>query len=166
VADLAVAIAGELGLDEYEQTGLRVAGNLHDIGKIAVPSEILTKPGRLSVLEYEVVKTHVAQGYDVLRRVEFSWPVAEAVLQHHERLDGSGYPNGLKGPQISRQGRILAVADVVEAMASHRPYRPGLGVEAALEEINRGAGRLFDAEVVGACNRLFRDRGYSLPGPG
>ena len=166
VANLAVAIGRELGMDEHQQTGLRLAGNLHDIGKIAVPAEILSKPGRLTPLEYEVVKTHVMQGYDVLRRVDFSWPVASAVLQHHERLDGSGYPQGLKGEDITREGRILAVADVVEAMSSHRPYRAGKGVEASLREIESGAGTAYDPEVVKACTRLFRERDYALPGDG
>ncbi len=165
VADLSAAIAQEMGLDENTQRGLRVAGALHDVGKIAVPSEILTKPGRLSTTEFALVKGHAAQGYAVLRNIAFPWPVAEVAHQHHERLDGSGYPQGLSGKAIVLEARITAVADVIEAMSSHRPYRPGHGVEAALDEVIRGRDRLFDADVVDACTRLFRERGYRMPDP-
>ena len=163
VADLAVAIAVEMGLSRDVQTGLRVMGELHDVGKIAVPAEILSKPGRLTPVEFEIVKNHAQQGYDILKLVDFPWPVAEGVYQHHERLDGSGYPLGLKGDQIGMEGRILSVADTVEAMASHRPYRAGLGLDVALQEIEKGAGAAFDPAVVKACVRVFREKGYQLP---
>jgi PAS domain S-box-containing protein len=166
VADLSVAIAAELGLSHDLQTGLRVMGELHDVGKIAVPAEILAKPGKLTPVEFEIVKNHAQQGYDILKLVDFPWPVADGVYQHHERLDGSGYPTGLKGDQIGIEGRILAVADTVEAMASHRPYRAGLGLDVALQEIERGAGTTYDAAVVKACIKVFREGGYQLPDPG
>ena len=131
--------------------GLRVAGYLHDIGKITIPSEILSKPGKLSAIEFQLIQGHAQASYDVLKDVEFPWPVAEVALQHHERMDGSGYPQGLKGEAILLEARIMAVADVVEAMSSHRPYRPGLGIEAALAEIERGRGTAYDA---GGCRCL------------
>ncbi len=163
VAEISVAIAAELGWDERRIEGLRIAGYVHDIGKITVPSEILAKPGKLSAAEFSLIKGHPQAGYDVLRTVEFPWPVADMVLQHHERIDGSGYPQGLKGEAILPEARILAVADVVEAMGSHRPYRPGLGIEKALAEIERGRGTAYDAGVADACLRIFRDKGFSLP---
>jgi len=163
VAQIAVAIGAELGLDENRLEGLRVTGYLHDIGKMTIPSEILSKPTRLSAIEMQLVKGHAQAGYEVLKNVEFPWPVAEATLQHHERMDGSGYPRGLKGEAILLEARILAVADVLEAMSSHRPYRPGLGIDKALEEIERGCGTLYDAGVVAASLRLFREKGYVLP---
>lgn len=163
VAEIAVAIGKEMGLDEYELEGLRVAGYLHDIGKINIPSEILSKPGKLTELEYEIIKGHPQSGYNALKDVDFPWPVAQVALQHHERINGSGYPQGLKGDEIILQARITAVADVVEAMGSHRPYRPGLGLEPALKEIERGSGTLYDPIVTDACLRLFREKGYSLP---
>jgi PAS domain S-box-containing protein len=163
VAEIAVAIGAELGLDERQQQGLRVAGYLHDVGKIVIPSEILSKPGKLSVIEFQLVQGHAQAGYDVLKAVEFPWPVAQVALQHHERMDGSGYPQGLKGAAILLEARIMAVADVVEAMSSHRPYRPGLGIESTLSEIERGRGSIYDAEVAGACLRLFRENRYQLP---
>jgi PAS domain S-box-containing protein len=163
VAEIAVAIGAELGFDEDRQEGLHVAGHLHDVGKINIPSEILSKPGRLSAIEYQLVQGHVQASYDVLKGVAFPWPVAQVALQHHERMDGSGYPQGLKGESILFEARIVAVADVVEAMSSHRPYRPGLGIEKALAEIERGNGRLFDANVADACLRLFREKCYQLP---
>ena len=163
VADIAVAIGAELGLDAHRQEGLRVAGHLHDVGKITVPAEILAKPGKLTAIEFQLIKGHAQAGYDVLKSVEFPWPVAEIALQHHERVDGSGYPQGLKGEAILLESRIMAVADVVEAMSSHRPYRPGLGVEEALIEIERGRGNAYDAVVTDACLRLFREQGYQLP---
>jgi putative nucleotidyltransferase with HDIG domain len=162
VASLACAIAEEMGLPADTVDGIRVAGILHDIGKIAVPAEILTKPGKLSELEFGVVKTHAETSYEILKEIEFQWPVAEIVYQHHERCDGSGYPRGLKGDEILLEVRILSVADVVEAMSSHRPYRPALELEAALEEVERGCGTLYDPEVCGACLRLFHERGYVL----
>lgn len=163
VGDLAAAIGGELGLGEHVVKGLRLTGHVHDIGKISAPAEILAKPGILTTGEFQLIKTHCQSGYDVLKRVDFPWPVAEVILQHHERMDGSGYPRGLKGDDILLESRIISVADVVEAMANHRPYRAGLGLEAALAEIERGAGVLYDAGVCAACLTLFRERGYELP---
>ena len=162
VGDLAAAIGAELGFDERRQQGLRIAGYLHDIGKIAAPAEILAKPGRLSPVEFELIKGHCAKGYEILSTVDFPWPVALVALQHHERMDGSGYPQGLKGEQITLKARIVAVADVVEAMSSHRPYRPARGIEKALAEIERGKGTAFDADVTDACLRLFRQKGYEI----
>lgn len=162
VGDIAAAIAAEMGLPEFLQNGLKVAGAVHDVGKIMVPAEILTKPGRLTANEYALVKEHAEQGYEVLKAVKFPWPVAEVAGQHHERLDGSGYPKGLKGDEIILEARIVAVADVMESMAGHRPYRPALGIDKALAEIEANAGRLYDAEVVAACSRLFRERGYHI----
>ena len=163
VAAIAVAIGAELGYDARSQEGLRVAGYLHDVGKITIPAEILSKPGSLSPIEYEMIKGHSRASYEVLKEVEFPWPVAEIDLQHHERMDGSGYPRGLKGDAILPEARIMAVADVVEAMSSHRPYRASLGIEAALEEIVRGRATAYDAVVADACLRLFREKGYCLP---
>lgn len=157
VAELAVAIAQELGLSAEEQRGLRIAGLVHDVGKIVVPSEILSKPGRLSQLEMEMVRVHPEAGFNVLRGIDFPWPVAEVVHQHHERLDGSGYPQGLTGDEILLGARILAVADVVEAISSHRPYRAALGIEAALAEVEAGRGELYDPQVVDACLAVFRN---------
>ena len=163
VAEIAVAIGAELGFDAHRQEGLRVAGHLHDIGKITIPSEILSKPGKLSAIEFRLIQGHAQASYDVLKGVEFPWPVAQVALQHHERMDGSGYPQGLKGEAILLEARIMAVADVVEAMSSHRPYRPGLGIDKALAEIERGRGTAYDADVADACLRLFRERRYQLP---
>ena len=137
-----------------------MAGNLHDVGKIAVPSDILTKPGRLSETEFTLIQAHAQIGYDILAGIDFPTQVAEVTRQHHERLDGSGYPRGLVGDQILPEARILAVADVVEAMMSHRPYRPSLGLEQALAEIEQGRGRLYDPAPVDACLRLFREEGF------
>ena len=162
IGELAAAIAAEMGLDEDMQRGLRVAGAVHDVGKIMVPSEILSKPGRLSSVEYELIKQHAEQGYQILKDVAFPWPVAEVARQHHERIDGSGYPRGLKGTEIIIEARITTVADVVESMSSHRPYRPMLGVDLALQEIERGAGASYDADVAAACLRLFREKGYVI----
>jgi HD-GYP domain-containing protein (c-di-GMP phosphodiesterase class II) len=142
--------------------GLRVAGFLHDIGKIRVPSEILSKSGKLSQAELELVRVHPQASYDVLKGVEFPWPIAEIALQHHERMDGSGYPRGLKGDAIRMEARIIAVADVIEAMSLRRPYRDGLGIEQALAEIERGRGRAYDSDVVDACIRLFREKNFQL----
>jgi PAS domain S-box-containing protein/putative nucleotidyltransferase with HDIG domain len=163
VAELSVAISTELGFDANRQQGMRVAGYLHDIGKITIPAEILSKPGKLSEVEYTLIKQHARSGYDVLKDVEFPWPVAEVALQHHERIDGSGYPQGLKGNEIAFEARILAVADTVESMSTHRPYRPALGIEKALEEIERGRGIIYDQLVVDACVKLFRDKNYTIP---
>jgi len=163
VAELAVAIGAELGFDTHRQEGLRVAGHLHDVGKMAVPVELLVKPTRLSAAEFELVKAHPQAGYEILKDVEFPWPVAQVALQHHERVDGGGYPQGLQGNAILLEARIVAVADVVESMASHRPYRPGLGIDKALAEIERGRGSAYDAQVVDACLRLFCGKGYVIP---
>jgi PAS domain S-box-containing protein/putative nucleotidyltransferase with HDIG domain len=161
VAQLAAAVAEEMGgFGEHDIEGIRVAAYLHDLGKIAVPAEILSKPGKINSHEFGIIKSHPRVGFDVLKEIDFIWPVAEATLQHHERLDGSGYPRGLKGEQIIPQARIIAVADVVEAMASHRPYRPALSINEALEEIMRGSGRSFDAAVVSVCVRLFLVKGF------
>jgi PAS domain S-box-containing protein len=163
VAEIAVAIGREFGFDDRRLEGLRVAGYLHDVGKMTIPSEILSKPGRLSAIEFQLIQGHAKASYDVLKDVEFPWPVAQVVLQHHERMDGSGYPQGLKGEAIMLEARIMAVSDVVEAMSSHRPYRPGLGIEKALAEIERGRGTAYDTEAADACLRLFRDKGYVVP---
>ena len=155
VARLACAIAREMRLPDEQIDGIRAAGLVHDIGKIAVPAEILAKPARLNPLEYSLIQTHPQRAYDILERIDFPWPIAEIVLQHHERMDGSGYPRGLKGDEILLEARIIAVADVVEAMASHRPYRPARGIDAALEEIKKNKGRLYDPDVVDACLAVF-----------
>jgi PAS domain S-box-containing protein len=164
VAQIAVAIGAELGFDERRQEGLQVAGYLHDVGKMTIPAEILSKPGKLSAIELQLIQGHAQAGYDVLKGVEFPWPVAQVALQHHERMDGSGYPQGLEGEAILLEARIMAVADVVEAMSSFRPYRPGLGINKALAEIERGRGSLYDPVVTDACLRLFREKGYAIPG--
>jgi|GEM_PF-638456 len=163
VTSLAEAIAAEMDLDEAIREGLTMAGEVHDIGKIAVPAEILSKPSTLTEMEFKLVKQHPTVGHRLVGTIAFERPVAEIVLQHHERLDGSGYPGGLKGDEILLEARILTVADVVEAMASHRPYRPALGLEAALAEVHGGAGTLYDADVVAACDRVF-DAGFSFEG--
>jgi HD-GYP domain-containing protein (c-di-GMP phosphodiesterase class II) len=151
-----------MGLPEEQMQAIHLAGLVHDLGKIRIPAEILSKPSRLNEIEYSLIKMHPQAGYDILKEVDFSWPIAEMVLQHHERMDGSGYPQGLKGEEILLGARILVVADVVEAMSSHRPYRPGLGVDAALAEINRGRGTQYDPQVVDASVALFRERGYAI----
>jgi len=163
VAAIAAAIGSALGLEVQHVEGLKVAGLLHDIGKITIPAEILSKPGKLSALEFKLIQVHPQTGYEVLKSVQFPWPVADAVWQHHERLDGSGYPQGLKGDAILLDARILAVADVVEAMSSYRPYRPGLGIDKALAEIERGRGSIYDAAVADACLKLFRDNAFTIP---
>lgn len=163
VAELAVAIAGEMGLPDEQVQGIRFAGELHDLGKIQLPAEILSKPAQLTEFEYELIKAHPQAGYEILKSINFPWPIAQMVRQHHERIDGSGYPQGLKGDEIMLEARILAVADVVEAMNAHRPYRPGLGLEASLEEIKNGRGVRYDPQVVDACLKLFQERNYKLP---
>ena len=162
VAELAVAVARELGLAPAEVEGLRLAALIHDIGKIAVPAEILAKPGRLSVVEFNLIREHARAGYEILAEIDFDAPVAEIVLQHHERLDGSGYPAALAGEAILPAARVLAVADVVEAMSSHRPYRPALGMAAALAEVREGAGARYDAEVAAACLRVVEEQGFAF----
>jgi putative nucleotidyltransferase with HDIG domain len=155
VAELAKAIALELGLGEECAETVRLAGLIHDIGKIYVPAEILSKPGRLNATEFSLIRLHPEVGYDILKRVDFPWPLAPIVLQHHEHMDGSGYPKGLRSEEILIEARILAVADVVEAMASHRPYRPALGLERALLQVSTHAGTRYDERVVDACLALF-----------
>ncbi len=162
VGNLAAAIAAEMGLDERSAESLRVCGYLHDVGKLGVPAEILVKPTRLSAIEMDLIRGHAEKGYEMLRTVDFPGGIAETVRQHHERLDGSGYPHGVRADRIPLPSRVLAVADVVEAMISHRPYRPARGLDVALAEIREGAGTRFDADVVAACVRLFRERAYAL----
>ena len=163
VAELAKAIALQMGLPEEEIHGIYLASVIHDLGKISIPAEILSKPGKLSQLEYEIIQIHPQAGYDILKQIEFPWPIAQMVWQHHERPDGSGYPKGLKDEDILTGAKIIAVADTVEAMSSHRPYRPGLGIEAALGEIEQHRGTRYGAEVVDACLKLFRKQNYKLP---
>lgn len=162
VTQLACAIAKQIGLFGEKLQGIRIAGVLHDIGKVNVPAEILTKPGHLTETEFPLIKTHTQVGHDVVETIDFPWPIAQIVLQHHERMDGSGYPAGLSGEDILLEARILAVADVVEAMASHRPYRPALGLDKALEEISQHRGVLYDPEVVDACLKLFAEKGFAF----
>jgi HD-GYP domain-containing protein (c-di-GMP phosphodiesterase class II) len=161
-AELACAIAEEMELSQDKIDGIRMAGAIHDIGKLSIPSELLTKPTKLSNLEFSLIKEHPSSGYEMLKDVESPWPLAQVVYQHHERMDGTGYPRKLKGDEILLEARILAVSDVVEAMASHRPYRPSIGLEAALQEIEKNRGILYDCAVVDACLRLFRQKGYQL----
>ena len=162
VARLALALAQATALAPDRTEGLRVASLIHDIGKIVVPAEILSRPGKISSYEMDMIKVHPQAGHDILSKIDFPWPVAQIVLQHHERLDGSGYPQGLQGPDILPEAKILAVADVVEAMASHRPYRPTLGIDQALAEVTRNKGSLYDPEIVDACVKLFTEKGFHL----
>ncbi|HWR69938.1 MAG TPA: PAS domain S-box protein, partial [Dehalococcoidia bacterium] len=165
-SQLSCAIAQGMGLPAEQVQVVRIAALLHDLGKIAVPTEVLSKPGRLSEIEFSMIKTHCQVGYDILKTVDFPWPIADIVRQHHERLDGSGYPYGLRDKDIVLEARILGVADVVEAMTSHRPYRPALGIEKALEEISRNSGRLYDADTVQACLELFNVKGFAFENTG
>ena len=160
---MAVAIAVDLGLNQRDVDGLRLAAKVHDIGKLAIPSQVLNKPSHLRPTEFALIKEHAQAGSDIVRGIDFPWPVADVILQHHERVDGSGYPAGLVGDEILLGARIIAVADVVEAMSSHRPYRASLGITAALSEIERGRGTLYDAEVVDVCLRRFREDGWRFP---
>jgi PAS domain S-box-containing protein len=162
-ANLACAIATEMGLPQDKIEGIRMAGSIHDIGKLSIPAEILSKPTRLTDIEFSLIKEHSRIGYEMLKDVESPWPLAQIVYQHHERMDGSGYPRNLKGDEIIMEARIMAVADVVEAMASHRPYRPGLGIDAALMEIEKNKGIFYDNTVADACLKLFREKSYKLP---
>ena len=164
VADLSAAIAGELKLPVEHVKYIRIAALIHDIGKIYIPSDILSKPGKLRDMEMQLIRIHAQGSYDILINIEFPWPIAKIAWQHHERLDGSGYPNGLTGDHILLEAKIIAVADVVEAMSSYRPYRPALGIEKALEEISQNRGILYDPAVVDACLKLFITNGYKLEG--
>jgi PAS domain S-box-containing protein/putative nucleotidyltransferase with HDIG domain len=162
--DLARAIAAEMGLSQDKIEAIRMAGPIHDIGKLSVPAEILSKPTKLTNIAFALIKEHARTGFEMLKDVKSPWPLAEIVYQHHERMDGSGYPRNLKGDDILIEARILAIADVVESMASHRPYRPTLGIKAALEEIEKNKGVLYDADAVDACLKLFREKGFQLEG--
>jgi len=162
VTKLAFAIGKRLKLSADRMEGLRLSGELHDVGKIHVPAEILSKPGEISEAEHNIIKTHPQVGHDILKTIEFPWPVAQIVLQHHERWDGSGYPFGLRGEEILLEARILAVADVIEAMATHRPYRPALSIEEALEEVRKNRAKLYDPRVVDACLQVFREEKFTF----
>jgi PAS domain S-box-containing protein len=161
-AALARTVATEMGLPQDKIDAIRMAGSIHDIGKLSIPAEILSKPTKLSEIEFSLIKEHARQGFEILKGVESSWPLADIVYQHHERMDGSGYPRHLQGDDIIMEARILAVADVVEAMASHRPYRPGLGIDIALNEIEKNSGIFYDNTVADSCLRLFREKGFKL----
>jgi len=162
VTQLARAIGKEMRLSEEHINGLHFAGIIHDLGKIQIPAEILSKPGRISKTEFDMVKNHPRVGYAILKEMDFPWPIAQIVLEHHERMDGSGYPQGLSGEDIILEARILGLADVVEAMSSHRPYRPALGIDKALEEISKNRGTLYDSRVVDACTKLFIEKGFKF----
>ena len=164
VAELAKAIAWELELPESQIECIYMAAAIHDIGKISLPAEILVKPIPLSNIEISLIQAHAEAGYDILKGIEFPWAIADIVLQHHERMDGSGYPLGLAGDDIVFEARIICVADVVETMASHRPYRPSIGMDKALEEIADNRGILYDPRVVDACLKLFRENGFEFQG--
>jgi len=162
VAGLAGAMAKEMGFSNDQAQGIRLAGMIHDLGKISVPTDILTKPTRLTDIEFALIKSHSQVGYDILKEIEFPWPIARMVHQHHEKMDGSGYPLGLSGEDILPGARILCIADVVEAMASHRPYRPALGLEKAMEEISANSGKRYDPEAAKVCLRLIGKEGFTL----
>jgi PAS domain S-box-containing protein len=162
VANLARAIATEMGLTRDQLDGVRIAGVIHDLGKISIPVEILSKPGKLSAIELKLIQTHVLTGYNILKDIDFAWPIAQMVFQHHERLDGSGYPRGLKDGEILCEAKILAVADVIEAIASHRPYRPAFGIDIALDEIEKNRGLLYYPDVVDTCLKLFREKEFKF----
>jgi len=162
VSNIAVAIAKELNLSSSQIEGINLGSLIHDIGKIYIPAEILSRPGKLTDIEFELIKTHPQVGYDIIKDVDYPWPIAEMILQHHERIDGSGYPNGVKSDKICLEAKIIAVADVVEAMASHRPYRAKLGIDKALGEIERGMGLVYDERVSRACIKIFKETGFAL----
>jgi PAS domain S-box-containing protein len=162
VSSLARSIGQEMNLSKDGVDNIRMAGSIHDIGKMSIPTEILTKPSGLMDVEMALIRVHPQSGYDIIQKAELPYPIAEIVLQHHERLDGSGYPRGLKGEEILREAKIIAVADVVEAIASHRPYRPAFGIGMALEEIEKNRGILYDGEAVNACAQLFRDNRFQF----
>jgi PAS domain S-box-containing protein len=162
VSQLAVAVAKELNLSQDKVEGIRIASLIHDIGKIGIPTEILSKPIKLTDIEFGLIKGHSQTGYDILKSIDFSYPIANIVLQNHERLNGSGYPNNLKGDKILLEAKIIGVADVVEAMSSHRPYRPALGIDKALEEISQNKGILYDPKIVDVCIKLFKEKGFKF----
>ena len=162
VARLSWAIAKEISLPEEQIEGIHMAAIIHDVGKINVPAEILSKPSRLMETELALIKVHSQAGYEIVKEIEFPWPIAEVILQHHERIDGSGYPQGFSGKDILIEAKILAVADVVEAMSSNRPYRPALGIDKALKEISQNRGILYDPKVVDACLKLFREKRFTF----
>lgn len=162
VTQIASGIALELGFSAQQRDGIRMGGLVHDLGKISVPAEILSKPGRLTAMEFGIIKEHPRIGYEILKDIEFPSPVSQMVLQHHERINGSGYPFGIAGDEIIKEARILAVADVVEAMASHRPYRPALGIDLALDEITKNRGILYDSDVVDACLSFVNEKGFDF----
>ena len=162
VANLSVVVAKELGLNDDQIQSLQMAGIIHDVGKISVPAEILSKPTKLTDIEFSLIKSHAQSGYDILKDIEFPWPIARMVVEHHERVDGSGYPNGLTGDKLLIESKILTVADVVESMSSYRPYRPSLGIDKALGEISTYKGVFYDPVVVDACIRLFHEKDYKI----
>lgn len=162
VSQLSSAIARQMNLPSDQVEGIYMAAALHDIGKISVPAEILSKPGHLNEIEMNMLRTHPEVGYNILKRIDFPWPLAKIVLQHHERIDGSGYPNKLKDDDILLEAKIIGVADVVEAMSSHRPYRPALGIDKALEEISQNRGILYNPEIVDTCLKLFKEKGFEF----
>ena len=162
VSELATAIAREMKLTVDRIEGIRIASLIHDIGKVSIPAEILSNPIKLNEIESSLIKDHSQIGYDILKTIDFPWPVAQIIIQHHEKLDGSGYPQGLKGNKILLEAKIIGVADVVEAMSSHRPYRPTLGIDKALEEISQNRGILYDPEVVDTCLKLFREKKFKF----
>ncbi len=162
VGKLSCAIAREMGLSAERVEAIQMAADIHDVGKIYIPAEILSKPGQLTEIEYSIIKTHSQVGYDILKSIEFPWPIAEIVYQHHERMNGTGYPNGLSGENILLEARIMCVADVVEAMSSHRPYRPAHGIDKALDEILKNRGVFYDSHVVDTCIKLFKEKQFSF----
>ena len=164
VALLSITLGRAEGLQEQDLQDLGLCAMLHDVGKVCVPAEILSKPGKLSQYEFSLIKDHPKVGYEILERIEFPWPVTKAILQHHERINGSGYPDGISGDEINLEAKILGVADVVEAISSHRPYRPALGLDNALNEITQQRGILYDPDAVDACLRLFKNKEFDLEG--
>ncbi|HNR65112.1 MAG TPA: HD-GYP domain-containing protein [Atribacterota bacterium] len=162
VTKLAVAIAQEMNLSPDHVESVKIASQIHDIGKIGIPSEILTKPTNLDSIEFSFIKEHPRMGYNILKDVDFSYPIADIILQHHERNDGSGYPQGITGESIILEAKIIAVADVVEAMTSHRPYRAAMGIDAAMDEILKNKGTLYQPEIVDVCIKLFKEKGFNF----
>ncbi len=162
VSRISIEIARALDLPVQQIKGIQLAALIHDIGKLAIPCEILSKPGQLSKAEFDMIKTHPSVGYGIIKNIKFPWPIAKIILQHHERINGSGYPDGLAGEEILLETRVLSVADVIEAMSSNRPYRVSLGINAALEEVSRNKNKLYDERVVKACLRLAKSGGFGI----